>query len=127
MSKFGEPQECRNSCGQLIYFDRNSEKGHPTADKWIPLQYDKESGIKTDEPHNCPKSPFYVVKQQQPQQQPQQPQQHQVQIPATGIPQETQVNLALEIKLLSQKIQQLNEKVDKIVLMLERQQGAVTA
>lgn len=53
MSKFGEPQPCRNGCGQYIYFDRDSEKGHPSADKWIPLEYDKETVVRTDEAHQC--------------------------------------------------------------------------
>jgi hypothetical protein len=33
--------------------------GHPSPDKWIPLQYDKDNGIKTDEPHHCPNRPSY--------------------------------------------------------------------
>ena len=34
--------------------------GHPSFDKWIPLQYDNDNGIKTDEPHRCPNKPYYV-------------------------------------------------------------------
>jgi hypothetical protein len=52
MSDFGQPQPCRNSCGESIYFDRNSTVGHPSENKWIPLEY--VNGIKTDQPHNCP-------------------------------------------------------------------------
>ena len=52
MSDFGRPQACRNSCGALIYFDRDSTVGHPSENKWVPLEY--VNGIKTDQPHNCP-------------------------------------------------------------------------
>lgn len=34
--------------------------GHPSFDKWIPLQYDNDNGIKTNEPHRCPNKPYYV-------------------------------------------------------------------
>jgi uncharacterized protein (DUF1499 family) len=33
---------------------------HPSFDKWIPLQYDNDNGIKTDESHRCPNKPYYV-------------------------------------------------------------------
>jgi hypothetical protein len=57
MSKFGEPQPCRNNCGAWIYFDSQSKAGHPSQDKWIPLEYNKDAGIKTDMPHQCPNRP----------------------------------------------------------------------
>lgn len=60
MSEFGKPQPCKNNCGGWIYFDRDSEVGHPSSDRWIPLQYDNDNGIKTDEPHRCPNRPYYV-------------------------------------------------------------------
>jgi hypothetical protein len=60
MSEFGKPQPCKNDCGGWIYFDRDSKVGHPSFDKWIPLQYDNDNGIKTDEPHRCPNKPSYV-------------------------------------------------------------------
>jgi hypothetical protein len=60
MSEFGKPQPCKNNCGGWIYFDRDSKVGHPSFDKWIPLQYDNDNGIKTDEPHRCPNKPYYV-------------------------------------------------------------------
>jgi hypothetical protein len=52
MSDFGKPHPCRNSCGASIYFDRDSTVGHPSENKWVPLEY--VNGIKTDQPHNCP-------------------------------------------------------------------------
>jgi hypothetical protein len=52
MSEFGRPRGCNNGCGASIYFDAHSSIGHPTADKWIPLEY--KDGIKTDSIHNCP-------------------------------------------------------------------------
>jgi hypothetical protein len=55
MSKFGEPQACRNNCGGWIYFDRDSKLGHPTNEKWIPLEYAKDTGIKTGQIHQCSK------------------------------------------------------------------------
>jgi hypothetical protein len=53
LSKFGDPKACINGCGAMIYFDPNSPTGHPTADKWVPLEI--KEGRKTDQPHNCPK------------------------------------------------------------------------
>jgi hypothetical protein len=53
MSKFGKPKQCNNGCGALIYFDRDSTAGHPSADKWIPLEI--KEGRRTEQPHNCPK------------------------------------------------------------------------
>lgn len=60
MSELGKPQPCKNNCGGWIYFDRDSKTGHPSFNKWIPLQYDNDNGIKTDEPHRCPNKPYYV-------------------------------------------------------------------
>lgn len=60
MSEFGKPQPCKNNCGGWIYFDIDNKVGHPSFDKWIPLQYDNDNGIKTDEPHRCPNKPYYV-------------------------------------------------------------------
>lgn len=54
MSKFGEPTPCKNGCGKYIYFDRDSVNGHPSADKWIPLEYNNDAGLRTDQPHQCP-------------------------------------------------------------------------
>ena len=34
-------------------FDAYSKAGHPTADKWLPLEF--RQGMKTDTIHNCPK------------------------------------------------------------------------
>jgi hypothetical protein len=53
MSEFGKPKQCNNGCGALIYFDRDSPTGHPSPDKWIPLEI--KEGRRTDQPHNCPK------------------------------------------------------------------------
>ena len=53
MSEFGRPKECINGCGSQIYFDKYSSVGHPTAEKWLPLEY--KEGMRTDTIHNCPK------------------------------------------------------------------------
>lgn len=53
MSDFGKPKSCMNDCGAIIYFDAHSSIGHPTADKWLPLEY--KEGRKTDTIHDCPK------------------------------------------------------------------------
>ena len=53
MSKFGESRACNNSCGTMIYFDKNSSVGHPNQNTWIPLEI--KEGRKTDVAHNCPK------------------------------------------------------------------------
>jgi len=53
MSDFGKPKGCNNGCGATIYFDAHSLVGHPTSDKWLPLEY--KEGRKTDTIHNCPK------------------------------------------------------------------------
>lgn len=53
MSDFGRPRGCINQCGSVIYFDANSKAGHPTVDKWVPLEY--KQGIKTDMIHICHK------------------------------------------------------------------------
>jgi hypothetical protein len=37
----------------MVYFDKDSTVGHPSADKWIPLEI--KEGRKTDVAHNCPK------------------------------------------------------------------------
>jgi hypothetical protein len=58
-SEFGKPQECRNGCGAWIYFDKDSKVGHPSPDKWIPLEYNKDAGIRTDQVHQCPNRPFF--------------------------------------------------------------------
>ena len=52
MSDFGKPRDCNSGCGSLIYFDAHSSVGHPTADKWVPLEY--KEGRKTDAIHVCP-------------------------------------------------------------------------
>ncbi len=44
---------CSRGCGALVYFDKNSPTGHPSPDKWIPLEI--KEGRKTDVAHNCPK------------------------------------------------------------------------
>ena len=52
-SGFGKPRDCINECGSVIYFDAHSSVGHPTSEKWIPLEF--KNGLKTDLAHNCPK------------------------------------------------------------------------
>lgn len=67
MSDFGKPQPCRNQCGAWIYFDRDSEIGHPSADKWVPLVYENDTGLRTNTAHQCLKSPYSKSQSQQPQ------------------------------------------------------------
>lgn len=53
MSEFGKPRHCNRGCGALVYFDAHSSVGHPSSDKWVPLEF--KEGLKTDMPHECPK------------------------------------------------------------------------
>jgi hypothetical protein len=48
-----EPKLCTRGCGVQVYFDKNSPTGHPSPDKWIPLEMKERR--KTDVAHNCPK------------------------------------------------------------------------
>ena len=52
MSEFGKPRGCNNGCNAMIYFDAHSTVGHPSSDKWVPLEF--KEGLKTDMPHDCP-------------------------------------------------------------------------
>jgi hypothetical protein len=52
---YGNPQLCKNQCGAWIYFDKDSAEGHPSADKWLPLEYNHDSGIKTGLIYQCSK------------------------------------------------------------------------
>jgi hypothetical protein len=54
MTEFGKPQPCRNKCGAWIYFDSNSKPSHPSPDKWIPLEYSVDTGLRTGRVHQCP-------------------------------------------------------------------------
>jgi len=54
MTEFGKPQPCRNKCGAWIYFDNNSKPSQSSPDKWIPLEYSEDTGIKTGRVHQCP-------------------------------------------------------------------------
>jgi hypothetical protein len=47
----GKP--CTRGCGVMVYFDKDSPTGHPSPDKWIPLEM--KEGRRTDVAHNCPK------------------------------------------------------------------------
>ena len=53
MSEFGKPRGCNNHCGAMIYFDAKSSVGHPSSDKWVPLEF--KDGLKTDLAHICSK------------------------------------------------------------------------
>lgn len=77
MAYLPTPKECMHHCGIMIYFDAKKPESHPSADKWIPLVYEEDSGIYTNIPHECPNRPRYGngAKQQTQQQQTQQPQQ----------------------------------------------------
>jgi hypothetical protein len=46
----GKP--CTRGCGAMVYFDKDSPTGHPSPDKWIPLEM--KEGRRTDAAHNCP-------------------------------------------------------------------------
>jgi hypothetical protein len=67
MSDFGKVKSCINGCGALIYFDAQSTIGHPSPDKWIPLEF--VDNVKTNQAHNCPKrsNGGTSTRQQQPQ------------------------------------------------------------
>jgi len=54
MTEFGKPQSCRNKCGAWIYFDSDSKPSHPSPDKWIPLEYSVDTGLRTGQVHQCP-------------------------------------------------------------------------
>jgi hypothetical protein len=54
MTEFGKPQPCRNKCGAWIYFDSDSKPSHPSPDKWIPLEYSVDTGLRTGQVHRCP-------------------------------------------------------------------------
>lgn len=54
MTEFGKPQPCRNKCGAWIYFDSDSKPSHPSPDKWIPLEYSVDTGLRTGQVHQCP-------------------------------------------------------------------------
>jgi hypothetical protein len=54
MTEFGKPQPCHNKCGAWIYFDSNSKPAHPSPDKWIPLEYSVDTGLRTGRVHQCP-------------------------------------------------------------------------
>jgi hypothetical protein len=53
MSETGKPKVCDNGCGAITYFEYHSSVGYPTADKWIPLEYNNY--LETDEMHECSK------------------------------------------------------------------------
>jgi hypothetical protein len=53
MSDFGKVKSCNNDCGTLIYFDAQSTIGHPSPDRWVPLEY--IDNVKTNQPHQCSK------------------------------------------------------------------------
>src|SRR5215831_10263954 len=53
MSEFGKPKICMNECGGMVY--AHSSVGHPSPDKWIPLQF--KEGRKTDMIHDCQNKP----------------------------------------------------------------------
>jgi hypothetical protein len=59
MTKFGEPQPCRNKCGAWIYFDINSKSAHLSSDKWVPLEYSVDTGVRTGRVHQCPNWPEF--------------------------------------------------------------------
>jgi hypothetical protein len=54
MTEFGKPQPCSNKCGAWIYFDSDSKPSHPSPDKWIPLEYSVDTGLRTGQVHQCP-------------------------------------------------------------------------
>jgi hypothetical protein len=62
---YGNPQPCKNNCGAWIYFDKDSAAGHPSADKWLPLEYNHDTGIKTGLIHQCSNKRSNVPKFQQ--------------------------------------------------------------
>jgi hypothetical protein len=59
MADFDKPRPCHNKCGAWIYFDIDSKPSHPSSDKWIPLEYVKDTGVKTGQVHQCPNRSGY--------------------------------------------------------------------
>ena len=108
MSDFGKPQPCRNNCGAYIYFDRDSETGHPSADKWIPLVYENDTGLRTNTAHQCPKSPYSKSQQQL---QTQQTQQTETQSSSTSSSNSNPIPL----------LRILEAMLDRVILLLEKQ------
>jgi hypothetical protein len=53
MINLSDAKMCSKGCGAMVYFDKNSTVGHPSPDKWVPLEI--KEGRKTDVAHNCPK------------------------------------------------------------------------
>ncbi len=53
ISMSGEAKACTRGCCALVYFDKNSTVGHPSRDKWVPLEM--KGNLRTDMAHNCPK------------------------------------------------------------------------
>lgn len=52
-----KPLECNRGCGQMVYFDRQSENGYSKNGKMVPLQWDEKEGP-TDTGHQCPNSDY---------------------------------------------------------------------
>jgi hypothetical protein len=112
MSRFGEAQPCRNNCGGWIYFDRDSKLGHPTNEKWLPLEYVKDTGIKTGQLHQCSKRNGGYTQGQRPPQQQEQKQQEQGS--TTIITQATQYERILAV------LNGITIKLDRVVAAQER-------
>jgi hypothetical protein len=114
------PKECQNHCGELIYFDSKVPAGRTSQGRWIPLLYNKDTGVYTGQPHQCSKSPYkgngnHQQQQQQPQQsQPQSQAQRQEQQYERDIESEPIIVTVLkEISLRLQKITELLEEDQK--------------
>jgi hypothetical protein len=107
-------QDCRNGCRAKIYFDRNSAVSHPSADRWIPLQYNNDSGVYTGEPHNCPKRSYGNGGSRQQYQQTQQQQPPQQQASTTIVTEGTLLKV-------------VNAKLDRVINLLETLTTFVTA
>jgi hypothetical protein len=109
MSNRVEP--CRRGCGTLIYFDAQSTVGHPSPDKWIPLEY--VNNQKTGNPHNCPKrsngSTKGTISRETMQTEPQKPKDREIDIVA-----------AVEAEpLILTVLKAISSRLDQIVTLME--------
>lgn len=60
------PQDCRNNCGMMIYFDFINPEGRTQNGKYRPLAYyDGDSEPYSGTAHDCPKSDYNLKRQGQ--------------------------------------------------------------
>jgi hypothetical protein len=117
MSDFGKVKSCINGCGALIYFDASSTIGHPSPDKWIPLEY--IDNVKTNQAHNCPKRSNGRINPTGQQQQPQKD----FGKAKENSNREIDIVAAVEAEpLILTVLKSIAERLDKIAMILEQDQ-----